>query len=80
MSAAGDLNERVTRILREEIAPALGLDGNTLEVLAIDNGVARFRLGNVCCGCPSTLMAVIHGIERELRHRVPDIEYVEAVP
>jgi len=75
-----DLKTRVSRVLTDEVAPALQMDGTELEVLDVSQGVARIRLGGVCSGCPSTLMAIVHGIEEELRKRVPDIEYIEAVP
>jgi Fe-S cluster biogenesis protein NfuA len=76
----GDLKERLRKVLTEEIGPALDLDGAAIEVLDVSDGVARLRLGGVCSGCPSTLMTVIHGIEQELRRRLPEIECLEAVP
>ena len=42
--------------------------------------LARVRLHGTCGGCPSTVLAVILGIEQDLRRHVPEIEYVEAVP
>jgi Fe-S cluster biogenesis protein NfuA len=77
--AAADLKTRVVRALADEVGPALEMDGTQLEVLDVTDGVARIRLGGVCSGCPSTIMAVIHGIEAELRKRVPEVEYIEAV-
>lgn len=74
------LKERVTRVLAVDVAPALGMDGTHLEVLDVQDGVARIRLGGACGCCPSSLMTVIHGIEQELRGRVPEVEYVEMVP
>src|SRR5262245_3013781 len=74
------LKERVARVLAEEVGPALAMDGAGIEVLDVTDGVARVRLGGVCSGCPSTLMAVIHGIEQELRKHVPEVKYLEAVP
>jgi Fe-S cluster biogenesis protein NfuA len=73
-----ELKERLAKVLAEEVAPALQLEG--VEVLDVTDGVARVRLGGVCAGCPSTIMAVIHRIEEELRRRVPEVEYIEAVP
>jgi Fe-S cluster biogenesis protein NfuA len=75
-----DLKERVAKVLADEVGPALELDGTQIEVLDVTDGVARLRLGGVCNGCPSTLWLVIHGIEQELRRRVPEVEYLEAVP
>lgn len=78
--AEPDLKKRVARVLAEEVAPVLQMDGTALEVLDIDQGVVRVRLNGACTGCPSTLMMVIMGMEQELRKHVPEIEYLEAVP
>jgi Fe-S cluster biogenesis protein NfuA len=64
----------------EEVAPALRMDGGEIEVLDVTAGVARVRLQGVCAGCPSTVMAVIMGLEQELRQRLPEIDYLEVVP
>ena len=77
---AGDLKGRVARLLREEVAPALHLDGSAIEVLDVRDGVAQVRLGGVCAGCPGTIMSVLMGLEQELRRHVPEIDYLEAVP
>lgn len=74
------LKGRVRRVLAEEVGPALHMDGSEIEVLDIDEGVLRVRLHGTCTGCPSTIMAVIMGLEQELRQRIPEIEYLEAVP
>jgi Fe-S cluster biogenesis protein NfuA len=79
MSAPNDLKARAARVLAEDVAPALQMDGGAVELLDVTDGVARVRLGGLCGGCPSTIMAVIMGVEQELRRRVPEIEYVEAV-
>jgi Fe-S cluster biogenesis protein NfuA len=75
-----ELRQRVERFLIEEAGPALHLDGSALEVMEIRDGVARVRLGGICAGCPGTIMAVITGIEQEVRRRFPEIDYIEAVP
>jgi Fe-S cluster biogenesis protein NfuA len=77
---ADDLKQRVTRALVEEVGPALELDGAAIEVLDVSGGVVQVRLGGVCTGCPSTIMAVVMGLEQELRQRLPEVEYLEAVP
>ncbi len=80
MSAAAGLRERVSRVLADEIGPALGMDGASIEVLEVTDGVAKVRLNGVCSGCPSSIMAAINGIEQELRRLVPEVEYLEALP
>ncbi len=75
-----DLKARVARVLTEQVAPALQLDGHALEICAVNEGVVQLRLGGVCSDCPSTLWAVINGIEHELRQRLPEVDYVEVLP
>jgi Fe-S cluster biogenesis protein NfuA len=75
-----DLESRVEHALRHEIAPALALDGNGIEVLDVADGIARVRLTGVCAGCPATIMTVITSLEDELRRKVPEVEVLEAVP
>jgi Fe-S cluster biogenesis protein NfuA len=75
-----DLRDRVERALKQDIAPALLLDGNGIEVLDVTNGIASVRLSGVCAGCPATIMTVITSLEEELRKRVPEVEVLEAMP
>jgi Fe-S cluster biogenesis protein NfuA len=74
------MKERVARIMAEEVAPLLQMDGGDIEILAVEDGVVQVRLHGVGGCCPSTVQAVIMGIEEELRRRVPEVEYLEAVP
>jgi Fe-S cluster biogenesis protein NfuA len=76
----GELYERVARVLAEEVAPLLQMDGAGVEVLGIHDGVVRVRLSGTCAGCPGTVYAVMMQLEEELRRRVPGVEYLEAVP
>ncbi len=75
-----ELKATVERVLAEEAGPALELDGTAIEVLDVTDGVVRLRLGAVCAGCPATVMTIVMGLEQELRARVPEVEYLEAVP
>jgi len=75
-----DSRSRLTRFLREEMAPVLQMDGGNIQLLDIHNGVARIRIQGGCDGCPSSIMAIIMGLEQELRRTIRQIEYLEVVP
>ena len=79
MTEANDLSARVARVLAEEVAPALQLDGGAIELLEVRDGVAQVRLHGGCSSCPSTIMAIITGLDQELCRRVPEVQYVEVV-
>ncbi len=74
-----ELRSRVEEILRNEVAPALELDGRGIEVTAVENGIASVRIGSVCAGCPATISVLIQQMEAELHARLPEIEILEAV-
>jgi Fe-S cluster biogenesis protein NfuA len=74
------LKQRVARVVAEEVVPLLQMDGGGIEVVAVEEGVVQVRLNGACGCCPGSVQAVIMGIEDELRRRVPEVEYLEAVP
>lgn len=78
--AEGDLQKRVTRVVAEEVAPLLGMDGGGIEVAAVEQGVVQVRLHGACGCCPGSVQTILMGIEEELRRRVPEVEYLEVVP
>ena len=75
-----DLKQRVTRIVAEEVAPALQMDGTGIEIVDVTDGIVQVRLHGACGNCPSSIYATMMSIEEELRRRVPEVEYLEAVP
>jgi Fe-S cluster biogenesis protein NfuA len=75
-----DLHQRVEKAVREEVAPLLEMDGAAIEIVSVQDGVVQVRLSGSCSGCPGSIYAVVMGIEQELRRRVPEVQYLEAVP
>jgi Fe-S cluster biogenesis protein NfuA len=76
----GDLKDRVSHLLATEVEPAMQLAGGSIQVLDVTDGIVRLRLGGMCASCPSSLMVVIMELEQELRKRIPEVAYLEAVP
>ncbi len=72
------LFERVERAL-DLIRPAIRMDGGEVELVAVENGVARVRMMGACGGCPMSTMTLKMGIERAVRQQVPEIRAVEAI-
>ena len=75
-----DLQRRVEQVVRDEVAPLLEMDGAGIEIVSVADGVVQVRLNGSCGCCPGSVHAVVMGIEQELRRRVPEVEYLEAVP
>jgi Fe-S cluster biogenesis protein NfuA len=75
-----DLKAKVARVLAEEVSAALAMDATAIELVGVEGGVAQIRLTGGCGTCPSSIMAVVTGIEQELTRRIPAIQYVEIIP
>ena len=75
-----ELKELIRGIIHTEVAPSLEIDGGGIEVVEFDRGVVQVRLNGVCGCCPSSVQAVVMTIEDELRKRIPEVEYLEAIP
>ncbi len=72
------LYQRVDKAL-DMIRPSIRMDGGDVELIDVEEGVARVRMVGACGGCPMSTMTLKMGIERAIRHQVPEVKTVEAV-
>lgn len=63
----------------EEIRPHLQADGGDIELVDIENGIAKVRLKGTCAGCPMSTMTMKWGVENFLKKKVPEITKVETI-
>ena len=76
---ADETRKRVEEVL-EMIRPSVQDDGGDIELIDItDDRVVRIRFHGDCVGCPSSSMTLQHGIERNVKARVPEVASVIAV-
>jgi Fe-S cluster biogenesis protein NfuA/nitrite reductase/ring-hydroxylating ferredoxin subunit len=72
-----DVEARVVRAL-EEVRPYLQSHGGNVELLGIEEGVARVRMEGSCDGCPSSAVTLKLAIEEAVLKAAPDLEGIEA--
>jgi Fe-S cluster biogenesis protein NfuA/nitrite reductase/ring-hydroxylating ferredoxin subunit len=72
-----DVETRITRAL-EEVRPYLQSHGGNVELLGVEEGVARLRMEGSCKGCPSSTMTLKLAIEEAIQKTAPDLERIEA--
>jgi Fe-S cluster biogenesis protein NfuA len=72
-----DVETRVRRAL-DDVRPYLGSHGGDVELLAVEDGVARVRLAGTCNGCPSSTVTLRNAIEDAILRAAPDVERIEA--
>jgi Fe-S cluster biogenesis protein NfuA len=73
------VREQVEKIIEQLRYAVVQPDGGDLELLDVsDDGVVRIRLHGSCVGCNSSTTTLRNGIERYLRHKLPQIRQVVA--
>lgn len=73
-----DMKQQVEKAL-DSIRPMLQADGGNIELVSVEDGVARVRLTGACGSCPMAQMTMSAGVEQAVRKAVPGIKRVEAV-
>ena len=72
------IREKVEKAI-EEIRPNLQADGGDIELVDVENGVAKVKLKGACAGCPMSTMTIKWGVEKFLKQKVPEVTKVETV-
>ncbi|GAC1403501.1 MAG: hypothetical protein NVSMB52_17490 [Chloroflexota bacterium] len=71
------IEERVSQAL-EGVRPYLASHGGNVELLGVEDGVARLRMQGSCSGCPSSTVTLKLAIEEAVRKAAPDLDRIEA--
>lgn len=72
------MKDRIQAVL-EKIRPSLQADGGDVELVGVsEDNVVTVRLTGACVGCPMSELTLKGGIERILKHEIPEVVSVEA--
>jgi Fe-S cluster biogenesis protein NfuA len=72
-----DVETRVRQAL-DAVRPYLGSHGGDVELLGVEDGVARLRLGGTCNGCPSSTVTLRNAIDEAVMAAAPELERIDA--
>jgi Fe-S cluster biogenesis protein NfuA len=63
-----------------DIREAIQMDGGDVEFVSYDDSTktAYVALTGACVGCPASILTLKMGVERAIKSKVPEVEYVEA--
>ncbi len=71
-----ELRDRVQRVLDAEINPSVSSHGGRVDLIDVQDNSAFIRMSGGCQGCGSADVTLKLGIERSIRHAVPEIAQV----
>ena len=70
--------KQIKDLLETRVRPAVAMDGGDIRLKSYKDGVAEVLLKGACAGCPSSTVTLKHGVERMIKHYVPEVNSVEA--
>ncbi|MCB1196390.1 NifU family protein [bacterium] len=74
------ISKEAVQTVLNKIRPFLQADGGDCELVNITaDNVVQLRLVGACGTCPSAIMTMKLGIEREMRKAIPEVTSVESV-
>ena len=80
-ASRGELQERIERVLEEQVRPDLRADGGDIILVGIDSdNIVQVRLTGACQGCSSSVYTLSMRVEATLKALIPEIRFLEAVP
>lgn len=78
-SEGGEVEQRIRRILEDEVRPIITADGGDLAFVGFEDGIVRVELQGACVGCPSSTATLRFGIEARLREEIPEVTKVVSI-
>lgn len=67
-----DLNTRLNLAL-EKVRPYMDSHGGSVEIVSLENGIAKLKLSGNCKGCPSSSATLELGIKQAIEENCPDL-------
>ena len=74
-----EIEKQIIEIIDSKVRPSVAMDGGDIIYKGFENGVVLLELHGACSGCPSSSITLKNGIERMLKHYIPEVESVESV-
>ena len=71
---------QIKALINERVRPSVAMDGGDIVFECFEDGVVYLKMRGACAGCPSSTATLKVGIENMLRHFVPEVNEVRAVP
>jgi Fe-S cluster biogenesis protein NfuA len=70
-----DTETKIRTLISERVQPFVAQDGGDIDFISFDedSGVVKVRMHGSCKGCPKSTITLKMGIERMLKHYVPEV-------
>ena len=74
-----NIEKEIMEIIETKIRPAVAEDGGDVSFIRFKEGVVYLEMQGACSGCPSATYTLKNGIERMMKHYIPEVQAVESI-
>ncbi len=72
-----EIVKQIVELIDTRVRPAVAQDGGDIIFAGFENGIVYLHMRGACSGCPSAAMTLKSGIEKMLKHYIPEVLSVE---
>ena len=78
MRTQDEIIKDIKTVLEEKVAPSVAAHNGAIGFIdfAMDTGVATLKLSGACSGCAMSQRTLKEGVERLLKHYVPEVNSI----
>ena len=78
MREQNEIVKDIKSVLEEKVAPSVAAHNGAIGFIdfALDTGVATLKLSGACYGCAMSQRTLKEGVERLLKHYVPEVNSI----
>ncbi len=73
------MREKIEKVLREKVAPALAQHSGGVEFVDFADGVLQVRFLGQCASCPSAYVTLEEVVAKGVKEEIPEVEKVVSV-
>jgi Fe-S cluster biogenesis protein NfuA len=74
-----EIVDTIKELIETRVRPAVANDGGDIVFRGFRDGTVYLKMQGACSGCPSSTATLRQGIEKLLKHFVPEVESVQPV-
>lgn len=72
-----DVKKQIEKVLKEQVAPELEIDGGGIELVDFKDGIAHVKFKGACMGCPMAAMTLGNVVENILKSKIKEVKAVK---
>ena len=71
--------DKVKEVINKRVNPTLAMDGGKVDLVAVEDGVVKIKMGGGCAGCPMRQLTLVNFIQKAIIEEIPEVKEVVAV-